>query len=80
MNIDFGNEAHQALVAEFFYDISNAFNIEHGQEYVLRALLSGDLWTARELAIGFDMYNAGISLIHIAIQKVPEVVDRSPHL
>ena len=71
---DLGTPAHQALAAELFYDLANAYNIAHGQEYVLRALLAGDLVGAREISLGLDSYNAGLSLVQSALDRMGPLV------
>jgi len=65
------DEASQWQVLQAFADLSRGFDVSHGQEYVLRALLAGDLWTAKELAVGFDLYNAALTVIHTALERLP---------
>jgi hypothetical protein len=67
-----GPEARQLAVLDALYSLAHAFNIDHGQGFILRALLRGDLWTARELAVAFDQYNAGLVLVHEALQNLNE--------
>lgn len=73
-----GDPPTQQRVVDTFIDFAHAFDLSHGQGYVLRALLAGDMWTARELAMGFDVYNAGLDLVHQALERLPEVVTDQP--
>lgn len=68
-----GDAQHQQDVLNAFFDLSAAFNIEHGQGYVLRALLAGDWWTAKELSAAFDAWNSSLTLIHHALDRLPDV-------
>ena len=65
-----GDERHQLEIAATFYDLAAAYSLDHGEAYVLRALLQGD-WTAvRELCLGFDAYNAGLALVHAGLDRL----------
>jgi hypothetical protein len=63
-----GEPERQMRVVELFWDLARAYDISHGGHgYVLRALLDADLWTAKQLCMGFDQYNAGLGLIRAAL-------------
>jgi len=68
-----GDIAHQQRVVETWYDLSTAYDTAHGDGFVLRALLMGDAATARELAVGFDAYNAGLRLVHAALDRLADL-------
>lgn len=67
-----GSPEHQERVVETYMDLAGAFDVRHGEGYVLRALLWSDLMTAKELAMGFDLYNASLDLIHEAMRRIPD--------
>lgn len=67
--LNLGSADHQQRVVDVFFDLAAAYDVSHGQGYVLRALLDGDAWAARELCMGFDAYNAGLALIHAVLQS-----------
>jgi hypothetical protein len=65
-----GDPANQHDVVRVFYDLAAAYDIRHGEGYVLRALLHGDAWSARELCVGFDAYNAGLEVIRGVVDRL----------
>lgn len=75
--LDLGDEQRQNDVMSTFYDLTAAYVLDHGEGYVLRALLQGDWPAVRELCIGFDAYNAGLSLIHAGIDHLHPL---APHV
>ncbi len=68
-----GPEARQDAVVGLFWDLTHAYTIQHGEGFVLKALLAGDFETAREIAAGFTEYNAGLRLIHAALAQLHAV-------
>ena len=69
--LNIGDAARQQDVLDAFWAYTHAFELGHGgHEHVLRALLAGDAWNARQLAVSFDLYNASLDLIHAALDGV----------
>lgn len=66
-----GTEDHQLSVLQTFWDLVNVYNVRHGEGYILKSLLYGDMWTAHEISVGFDAMNSGIELIQNCLDRLP---------
>lgn len=78
IGLPLGSMEHQQGVVDSFFDLAAAFDLSHGGErHVLHALLLGDWAAARELCVGFEVYNAGLGLVRAAVDRVAEDMARS---
>lgn len=68
-----GTTQHQHTILGAYADLSNNFDIESGQGYVLRALLADDPWTALRLAEAFDAYNSALHRIRDMLLDLPDL-------
>lgn len=73
LGLPLGSLDRQQRVVDAWYDLSAALNTAHGDAFVLRALIYGDAPTARQLALALDVYNAGLGMVHAALDRLADV-------